>query len=231
MFVFPSKKMYVGLTSDLKKRLRAHKNDSKYSKYPVHSAIRKHGWDHVTKTILENCDNCDFKYLNEREKYYIKYYNTYKNGLNCTEGGEGSLGSKKSKKSRALMSQRAKETWKNKSAKEKDAWGERTSKYWKGFSDEKKAMIKQKKRDNWNNLSTEEKAAHAQKARDASKKRAVRAISPEGDVYEFESCREAARSLKNNFGKNFVQCSISQCLNKKLKTHMGFRFEDIIINI
>ena len=222
MLVFPSKKVYVGMTTDLKKRLRAHKNDSKYSQYPVHRTVRKHGWDQVKKIILEHCDDCPMEHLWEREKYYIKHY-----GYNCTEGGEGSLGCKKSKRTLALMSRRSKETWNKKSAEEKAAWGERTTKYWNSFSDEKKAIIRQKKKDHWKNLSYEEKAAHAEKVRDAVRKRAVRAISPGGDIYEFGSCKQAAKSLKEKFGKNFVGCSISQCINKKLKTHMKFRFEAI----
>lgn len=227
MLIFPSKKVYVGLTTDLKERFRRYKFRSRHPRYPVHYAMRKYGWDNVIKTIIEHCeDDCTMEHLWEREKYYIKHYDAFgRGGYNCTEGGEGSLGCKKSKKSRALMSKRAKETWNKKSAEEKAAWGERTSKYWNSFSEEKKNMIRQKKRDNWSNLSTEEKAAHAQRARDAAKKRAVRAISPEGDIYEFKSCRGAAKYLKDKFGKNFVGCSISQCINKKLKTHKGFRFE------
>ena len=227
MLLFPSKKVYVGLTTDMKTRMKSHKNDSKYSQYPVHRAIRKHGWDQVIRVLLEHCDDdCTMEHLWEREKYYIKHYGAFgKAGYNCTEGGEGILGCKRSEKTRAKQSRSHRERWKSLSAEEKAAWGERTSKYWKSFSDEKKASINQKKRDNWNNLSTEEKATHAQKARDASKNRAVRAISPDGDVYEFESCIGAALYLKDNFGKNFLGCSISQCINKKLKTHKGFRFE------
>ena len=225
MLMFPSKKMYVGLTSDLKTRLKSHKNDSKYSQYPVHRAIRKHGWDQVTRIILENCGDCTLDYLNEREKYFIKHFNTFKKGLNCTLGGEGSMGSKKSQATRDKISKKHRERWKRLSAKEKAEWAERTTKNWNSFSEEKKTNIRQKKKDHWKNLSDEEKAAHAKKVRDAVKKRAVRAISPEGVIYEFKSCRGAAKYLKDNFEKNFVHSSISQCINKKLKTHMGFRFE------
>ena len=211
--------------------MKSHKHDSKYSHYPVHRAIRKYGWDNVTQILIEQCDGCTMEHLWEREKYYIKHYGAFgRCGYNCTEGGEGSLGCKKSKKTRALMSRRGKETWNKKSAEEKAAWGGRTTKYWNSFSEEKKTIIKQKKKDYWKNLSDEEKAAHAQKVRDAVRKRAVKAISPEGDVYEFKSCKGAARYLKDKFGKNFVGCSISQCINNKLKTHMGFRFEPKPIN-
>lgn len=218
----------MGLTTDLKTRWRSHKNDAKCSQYPVHRAIRKYGWDRVTRVLLERCDDCTMEQLWEREKYYIKHYGAFgKNGYNCTEGGEGILGCKRSEKTRAKLSRSHRERWKSLSAEEKAAWGERTTKYWNSFSDEKKAIIRQKQKDHWKNLSDEQKAAHAQKARDAVKKRAVRAISPEGDIYEFESCRGAAKSLKEKFGENFLGCSISQCINKKLKTHKGFRFEAI----
>lgn len=226
MLIFPSKKVYVGLTTNLKERFRRYKFRSRHPRYPVHYAMRKYGWDNVIKTIIEHCDGYTMEELRKREMYWIKYYGAFgMDGYNCTEGGEGSLGCKKSKKTLALMSRKAREYWNNKSAEERTAWGERTSNNWKGFSDEKKASINQKRKNYWKNLNDEERAAHAKRVQDAVKKRAVKAISPEGKTYKFESCREAARYLKDKFDKNFVSCSITQCINYKLKTHMGFRFE------
>jgi group I intron endonuclease len=50
-------------------------------------AIQKYGKDVFVKLIIENCSVDD---LNEREKYWIAYYNTYLgDGYNLTPGGDG----------------------------------------------------------------------------------------------------------------------------------------------
>ena len=38
--------------------------------------------------MIENCSN---EIVNDREQYWIKFYNAYENGYNCTLGGEGSV--------------------------------------------------------------------------------------------------------------------------------------------
>lgn len=54
-----------------------------------HRAIRKYGIDDFEITILETVDTDK---LNEREKYWIAYYDTFNNGYNMTTGGDGSPG-------------------------------------------------------------------------------------------------------------------------------------------
>jgi hypothetical protein len=51
-----------------------------------HRAIRKYGIDAFVVEELEKCDNA---MLSEREQYWIKKYNSYKEGYNLTIGGEG----------------------------------------------------------------------------------------------------------------------------------------------
>ena len=48
-------------------------------------AIKKYGKDAFTFEILEECIP---EQLNERESYWIKYYDTVNNGYNCSEGGD-----------------------------------------------------------------------------------------------------------------------------------------------
>ena len=48
-------------------------------------AIKKYGKDAFTFEILEECTP---EQLNERESYWIKYYDTINNGYNCSEGGD-----------------------------------------------------------------------------------------------------------------------------------------------
>lgn len=233
MLVFPSKKVYVGLTTDLKDRFKKYKSKSKKPKQAVHYAIRKYGWDHVTKVILEHCDGCTMEHLTGREKYYIKHYSSFgKNGYNCTEGGEGTVGYKHTKIAKAAISRKVAEQWKNMSEQEKAVLQQKIMqgkiKSWEKKSKEEKDTFLQNKVNAatkaWKNMTEEQKSTRARKLRDASKKRAVRAIKDK-DIYEFESCRQAAQRLTEKLGKNFDVRNISHCLHKRKKTHMGFRFE------
>ena len=62
----------------------------------LHRAYKKYGLENFTKEILfytvsKSVDNL-LCVLNTLEKFYIRRYNTFKDGYNMTEGGEGSLG-------------------------------------------------------------------------------------------------------------------------------------------
>ena len=83
--------VYVGQTTDLATRNKQHLfydpfniNNKEYE-YPLSRGIRKYGQDYYELIILE--DNIPLSQLNEREKYWIKYYNTYWKGYNQTVGG------------------------------------------------------------------------------------------------------------------------------------------------
>lgn len=53
---------------------------------PLYNAIRYYGKDAF---ILEIVEECSSDIVNEREKYWIAYYNSYENGYNATLGGDG----------------------------------------------------------------------------------------------------------------------------------------------
>ena len=55
----------------------------------LQSAWNKYGEDSFTFDILEECTQDK---LNEREMYWIDYYNSYKSGYNKSLGGEGTIG-------------------------------------------------------------------------------------------------------------------------------------------
>lgn len=76
---------YIGQSVDIARRYNEHKRvDDGYS---FHNAIKKYGWEDFEFEILEYCD---IDKLNDREKYWIAYYDTYYHGYNETPGGEGS---------------------------------------------------------------------------------------------------------------------------------------------
>ena len=82
-------KVYIGQTqSTLEERIRKHQVASENKQYHFYNAIRKYGFDDFTWEIIEDNIN-DVDTLNEREIYWIEYYNSYENGYNSTRGGEG----------------------------------------------------------------------------------------------------------------------------------------------
>lgn len=83
---------YVGQTRiDVEQRWRDHCRVALNPKspeydFPLHSAIRKYGKENFKIEIIEECLDCE---LNNKEIYWIKYYNTYYNGYNAALGGSG----------------------------------------------------------------------------------------------------------------------------------------------
>lgn len=90
-----NKIVYVGQTQNLKERHYRHINVDPYKKelkeynYPLSKGIRKYGKEEYKLIILE--DNLLKEELDEKEKYWIKYYDTYWNGYNQTEGGKNPI--------------------------------------------------------------------------------------------------------------------------------------------
>lgn len=74
---------YIGQTINFERRKKEHLKAK--DNFAIHNAIRKYGIDNFSWEILEECSE---NLLNEREKYWISYYNTYKEGYNSTRGGE-----------------------------------------------------------------------------------------------------------------------------------------------
>ena len=101
-------KVYIGWTAKQNPYDRfithldsAKKTQSKTRKF--YCAINKYGADTFSfEVILQS------KYQDEiklKEKYFIKQYDSFKNGYNMTEGGDGGIvGAKRSKKCRKTMS-------------------------------------------------------------------------------------------------------------------------------
>lgn len=87
-----NKKVYIGLTNrSIKERFSEHLYDSYNKKsrsynYHLHCAIRKYGIENFSIIELEECP---IEKLQEREKYWIQYFDSYNNGYNMTLGGDG----------------------------------------------------------------------------------------------------------------------------------------------
>lgn len=80
---------YIGQAIDIKKRWREHKSNafnqnSKDYDMVIYRAIRKYGLENFSFEIIEVCNP---KELNDKEVYWIEYYNSYYDGYNCSKGG------------------------------------------------------------------------------------------------------------------------------------------------
>jgi len=86
-------KCYIGKSSDINKRWQTHRYEYKgkreYNKL-LYAAFRKYGLENFTFEVLEEFNKDDYeKFANNREQYWIMYYNSYENGYNATLGGDG----------------------------------------------------------------------------------------------------------------------------------------------
>ena len=82
-------KSYLGQTiQNVKERFYQHcatKCSKAVSNMAIHRAIKKYGKSNFTVEVIEEIDSAN---LNDRERYWIKYYNSYNNGYNSTKGGQ-----------------------------------------------------------------------------------------------------------------------------------------------
>ena len=82
--------VYIGQAKIIERRISAHRyiyknaNSLEYNNQ-IHTAMREYGIENFTFEVIERCS---IERLNEREKYWISYYDSYKNGYNGTEGGD-----------------------------------------------------------------------------------------------------------------------------------------------
>ncbi len=83
-------KVYIGKTlASISERWKEHLSDMdkrKNEKRPLYAAMRKYGTSHFHIEEIEQCSN---DIINERECYWIDFYDSYGNGYNATKGGDG----------------------------------------------------------------------------------------------------------------------------------------------
>lgn len=83
-------KVYIGKTiKTVESRWKQHCLDCKKernSNRPLYRAMRKYGIENFN---IEPIEECSKEVLSEREMYWIKHFDTYKNGYNATTGGDG----------------------------------------------------------------------------------------------------------------------------------------------
>lgn len=81
-------KIYIGKTEfSVEKRFQEHCKDRKKErceKRPLYNAMNKYGIEHFHAELIEETDEPE-----EREKYWIEFYGSFKYGYNATVGGDG----------------------------------------------------------------------------------------------------------------------------------------------
>lgn len=78
-------KSYIGQSCDCDRRIKEHCSPNRYKLgLAIDIAIHKYGVNAFTYEIIEECS---IDKLNERESYWIEYYNTLENGYNLSKGG------------------------------------------------------------------------------------------------------------------------------------------------
>ena len=85
-----NQKIYIGKTlltpeARFKEHIKDHQREEEGNR-PLYRAMKKYG---VENFFIETVEECEEKDINEREKYQIEYYGSFKNGYNATIGGDG----------------------------------------------------------------------------------------------------------------------------------------------
>ena len=82
-----TQKVYIGQSIDIRRRWTSHinilhdtNNNIAEKQSALHQSMLKYGIDSFTFEIVELCSRDQ---LNEREQYWIQYYNSYLKGWNC----------------------------------------------------------------------------------------------------------------------------------------------------
>ena len=99
-------KSYIGQTiQSVKERFYQHcakKCSQAILNMAIHRAINKYGKSNFTIEILEKVESIN---LNDREKYWIRYYDSYNNGYNSTKGGQDGIGLCKNLDAKSIIRQ------------------------------------------------------------------------------------------------------------------------------
>ncbi|WP_079708095.1 GIY-YIG nuclease family protein [Paraliobacillus ryukyuensis] len=81
-------KMYIGQSTNIKKRFTSHKNainrsdDDPRGQGPLYDDMRNYGVENFSFEVMEECSKNE---LNEKEEYYISFHNSVDDGYNISK--------------------------------------------------------------------------------------------------------------------------------------------------
>jgi group I intron endonuclease len=222
----PKGKIYIGQSPNIEKRFKQYKCLDCKTQPKIYRSLKKYSWENHK---FESVEECSYKILDEREIYWINFYNSFNCGLNLTEGGRGmrllseeiknkiskakknhpcykdpSFGKKisKSKKGKPLSKEHIQKLKKPKLegfGEKPDGFGEKISKIKTGVPN-----YKGRKPSNWNNKHI---------ISDANSKPVIQYDTEYNIINEFSSVRKA---------KEFFNGDIGACCRGKQKTSCGY---------
>jgi group I intron endonuclease len=196
----PTNKIYIGQSINIERRWKEYNTQNLWIKQQrkLFLSLRKYG---PNNHIFEMIEECSLEQLNEREIYWIKYYNSTskKNGLNISEGGNRFQQINKGKKHKPSTINKMKQWWDmNKKPRSKEVI----------------EKIKQTKKNNPRILTKEMILNYREKA---PNKKIVEQYTLKGvKLKEFSSINEAARQT------NSSKDGISFCCNGRQNTSNGY---------
>lgn len=189
-------KQYVGQSiCGYKERFRTHcfleKGYKRTISTRIDEAIRKYGSNNFEVELLEQVP---FEYRNDKERYYIKKYDTYKNGYNSTKGGDynpmwdGEVKRKHkdictSETHRQKQREAALKLFENEEIHKKITEGNKRA--WRGYDKEKREQI----------------LSGFKKFNDSRKQRVACVDEQDNIIKEFESASEACRFTGRDNGE------------------------------
>lgn len=171
---------YVGCTiGKMEKRFKEHiyRCFTKNYNTKLYNSMRKYGKENFIITLIEECD---IESMYDREKYYIKEYDTYNNGLNSTLGGDGCLGYTHSEEIRKKISENIKNGDSHKGKTYDELYGD-------GANDEREKRRLSVK-NGWSNMSVEEKKQRVNKTKEVIQRNSKHSI---------ELVKEIKNKIKN----------------------------------
>lgn len=81
-------KVYIGQSNDIERRFYEHKTKGKSSRIPLDVEIQKEGISSFSYEVIEECS---IEELNQKETYWINFYQSNIKGYNKNEGGLSNL--------------------------------------------------------------------------------------------------------------------------------------------
>lgn len=188
-------KIYIGITNQGSgARYRHHWYESRIGEpSPIHRSMAKYGEDNFTLEIIDFADTYDE--LKEKEKYWIKQYNSTdrKIGYNLTEGGDGTFGRMHSEETKEKIRQKALGRKASEETKKK-------------MSEARKGAVSEKKK------------AHVQSLIENSKKKVIAENADTKDTVKFSSMKECCKFFKIDPNTLRKYCNSENHFCKKCNT-------------
>ena len=104
----PTGKIYIGCTIDWKRRFSEYRRLSMVGQRKLYNSLKKYGYENHVFEIIEECTKDK---LNDKEVYWIEFYNSVNAGLNVSKGGHYFWEVNKGKKHSEATIEKMKEWW------------------------------------------------------------------------------------------------------------------------